>query len=408
MDQSASPEDTFSRAGGKRETHPVTRAKPNGASHPESQDGETRRESREEPTEEWNFVCPTTLLHLPVPPRRFIVDEWLPAGTVTINYGDGGVGKTLLAQQLMTSCATGLAWCGLAVERCVAVGLFCEDDENELHRRQDAINRAYGIDFNRLEYMTWASGVGLDNTLVSFDIDGKRHLTKKFEALTKRSEGAGLVVVDTAADTFGGNENVRREVRQFVGAALGKLAKDTGAAVLLNAHPSRAGLSQTGDLDGGSTAWSNTARSRWSLSRSKAEGDEQADTNERLLTRRKANYASIGDTIKLRWQNGVLVPISAPIGLSAMAQEADAEAVFLRLLERFTCNGVRLSQSKHGTNWAPKEFAKAPDRCGLNAKEFDAAMNRLLAASKIEVRDFGRAARPLPGLAIVAPCEVKQ
>ncbi len=297
----------------------------------------------------------------------------------------------MLVQQLMTSCATGLAWCGLAVERCVAVGLFCEDDENELHRRQDAINRAYGIDFSQLQNMTWASGVGMDNTLVNFDADGRRTLTAKFETLEKMSKGAGLVIVDTAADTFGGNENVRREVRQFVGAALGKLAKDTGAAVLLNAHPSRSGLSQTGDLDGGSTAWSNTARSRWSLSRSKAEGDEQADTNERLLTRRKANYASIGDTIKLRWHNGVLVPTSAPTGLAAMAERADADAVFLALLARCAAEGRPLSDSPNAGNSAPKIFGQRPDRQGFNRRDFAAAMQRLFAAGKIRMEEYGRA-----------------
>ena len=32
------------------------------------------------------------------PPRRFIVDQWIPAGCVTSLYGPGGIGKTLLAQ----------------------------------------------------------------------------------------------------------------------------------------------------------------------------------------------------------------------------------------------------------------------------------------------------------------------
>lgn len=348
--------------------------------------------SESQSPEAWTFICPTTLDGCAVPPRKFIVDEWLPAGTVTINYGDGGVGKTLLAQQLMTSCATGRPWCGLAVEPCFAVGLFCEDDEDELHRRQDAINREYGIDFSQLHNMRWTSGVGMDNTLVSFEADGERILSSKFEELRERSKsaGAGLIIVDTAADVFGGNENVRREVRQFVGSALGKLAKDTGAAVLLNAHPSRAGLSQTGDLDGGSTAWSNTARSRWSLARPKAEADEQADTSERILTRRKANYASVGDTIKLRWQNGVLVPTSAPTGLAAMAERADAEAVFLALLNR--CNGENrpLSDSRNAGNSAPKIFAQRPDRQGFNRRDFESAMQRLFAGGKIKMTEYGR------------------
>ncbi len=331
-------------------------------------------EGEERPRADWSFVCPTSLANLEIPPRAFVVDGWLAAATVTINFGDGGVGKTLLAQQLMTSCATGLPWCGLAVTRCSSLALFCEDDDDELHRRQDAINLAYGIGFDELADMTWTSGVGHDNTLAEFDGDGRLVLTSAFLTFQKQAvaTGAKLLVVDTAADTFGGNENTRREVRQFVGHALGKLAKETGAAVLLNAHPSRTGLSATGDLDGGSTAWSNTARSRWSLSRPKAESDEQADTNERILTRRKANYASVGDTIKLRWQNGCLVPSGAPTGLSALAGQSDADNTFLTLLDRCEASSIRVAHGKHQQQLCAQGVCARPDRKGHNRKAFEA------------------------------------
>src|ERR1700727_627403 len=60
---------------------------------------------------------------------------------------------------------------------------------------------------------------------------------------------ARLVIVDTAADTFGGNENDRSQVRQFVSRALGSIAQKINGAVLLCAHPSRSGLS-SGEGDG--------------------------------------------------------------------------------------------------------------------------------------------------------------
>ena len=66
-------------------------------------------------------------------------------------------------------------------------------------------------------------------------------------------------------------------------------------------------------------------RSRAYLNRPKAENDEPVDDAARLFTRKKANYASIGDTIKLRWSNGVLVPE----GLSAGYFRRSAEDVFL-------------------------------------------------------------------------------
>ena len=66
--------------------------------------------------------------------------------------------------------------------------------------------------------------------------------------------GAQLVVIDTAADTFGGNENVRPHVRQFI-ALLTRLALERDGAVLMLAHPSVTGRT-SGSGDGGSTAWS--------------------------------------------------------------------------------------------------------------------------------------------------------
>ncbi len=114
---------------------------------------------------------------------------------------------------------------------------------------------------------------------------------------------------DTAADTFGGNENDRAQVRTFLGVVLTKLARDIGCAVLVNAHPSRSGMGQNGDMNGGSTAWSNTARSRWALIRPQGEEGEVGDESLRQLSRRKANYSSIGDTINLRWKDGVLIPV---------------------------------------------------------------------------------------------------
>jgi len=344
---------------------------------------------------DWAVVDPSTLSRCPPAPREWVVQDWLPIGAVTANYGDGGIGKTLLAQLLQTSCATGTPWLGLAVMQCPSIGLYCEDDEPELHRRQIQACDEFGLDMQQLSPMRWMSGYGMDNGLAEPE-GGTMRKTSRMAILEQRivEHGARLVVLDTAADLFLGNENDRGQVRQFIG-LLNGIAHRHKCAVLLNAHPSRTGL-QSGNIDGGSTAWSNSVRSRWSLAR--ADGDD-ADPNERILTRRKANYASTGDTLRIRWQNGVLVPVHQPTGFAAMASKAEADGVFLALLDRFNGNGIRLSESKHGKNWAPKQMASAPDRKGLTMKDFEGAMSRLLAERKIVVRDFGRKGRPERALA---------
>jgi hypothetical protein len=84
-----------------------------------------------------------------VPERRWIVPNWIPRSVVTGLYGPGGTGKSLLAMQLLTATALGKPWLGMPAEPLTSViGVFCEDDEEELHRRQAAIKREiYDCDF---------------------------------------------------------------------------------------------------------------------------------------------------------------------------------------------------------------------------------------------------------------------
>ena len=198
------------------------------------------RDRTNSPPAPMRIINPVDLFQVDVPPREWIVDGWLPVGCVTANYGDGGVGKTLLSQQLMTSTCTNALWCGHAVMQCRSFGVFCEDDEAELHRRQDQICDHLGVHLNALGDMRWISGVGADNALATFDRDGWMNITDRFAAIKNAimTFGARLVVLDTAADLFAGNENDRYQVRRFIG-ELNKLAIDINGAVLLNAHPSR-------------------------------------------------------------------------------------------------------------------------------------------------------------------------
>lgn len=334
------------------------------------------------------IINPSDLEGRAISERDWIVSDWLPSGHVTANYGDGGTGKTLLAQQLMTSCAIGAPWCGLAVMRCKSFGVFCEDDEAELQRRQAKINHHLGIRFADLSEARWVSRVGQDNALVTFTPDGRMHVAPLFNEImcAAKDFSARLVVLDTAADLFAGNENDRHQVRQFIG-LLNRLALEIDGAVLLNAHPSRDGL-RTGNLDGGSTAWNNSVRARWSLARPQGDEEAQPDTNERILIRRKANYASTGDMIRLRWVNGILVPVTEQ-GVVVGGSRQVCEEVFLTLLDRCTEQGQRLSDSKHASNYAPRIFASRPDREGYSARDFEKTMHGLFSGKRIKMQPYG-------------------
>ena len=319
------------------------------------------------------------------PPREWIVKDWIPCGVVMGLYGDGGTGKSLLAQQLQTATALGKPWLGLAVEPVTSLGFYCEDDENELWRRQDAINAANFCDHGDLSAQHWLTRAGEDNILMVFGRSGVGELTRVWARLLEATLdlGARLLVVDTAADTFAGNENDRGQVRQYVQRALGSIALRIGGSVVCCAHPSRAGMA-TGTGDSGSTGWSNAFRSRAYLEHNKE------DRNARVFSRMKANYAPPEARLDLRWVSGVMALDRPFASGTAGGGRRPVEDVFLDLMSVLA--GSNLSDKSNANNYAPKVFMKQPpaDRQGYTKDDFERAMYALLRSRKIVNLPYGR------------------
>lgn len=305
------------------------------------------------------------------PARQWLIDGWLPRGYVTALYGDGGVGKSLLAQQLMTCLATGTSWFDHKITQSRVYGLMCEDDENELWRRQVGINKALSLSMSDLGNICFTSRVGKNNFLMTFDGRDIGNPTPFFDELLQEIADfkADLVVLDTAADLFGGNEINRIHVRQFIQNACGAIARSINGAVLLCAHPSDSGMQRkTGT--GGSTAWSNTVRSRWYLS---YPDEEDANPNQRILSRKKSNYAAIGNKIDLIYQDGAFADnsvsiLSERIYGKKQGKKIDAERnrrsdVILNLIEHEALS--------NGKVYTVNQFAeKFEGQAGLGGKEF--------------------------------------
>jgi hypothetical protein len=239
------------------------------------------------------------------PEREWIIQDWIPALTITSLYGDGGMGKTLLAQQLGTSCVTGVPWLGLQAAKMPVLAVLCEDDDDELHRRQSSINIAAGTTMHPgLDHLLLWSRVGHENILVNFDQKNVASPTPFFTDLDSRLAAYGqphLLILDNVADIFGGNEIIRAQVNAFIKSWLGRWVKQYQTTILLLAHPSAAGKTN-GSGFSGSTAWNNAVRSRLYLDR-----PEDMDSSQRVLKRLKANYAASGNDQKLDivWESGL-------------------------------------------------------------------------------------------------------
>lgn len=244
---------------------------------------------------------------LPVPRRDWMIEGWLLRGTVALVTGDGGMGKSLLMQQLATACATGNEWLGLPVKPARSLCLFAEDSRDELHIRQEFINRHYGINYSDLDGVQYLPRPGHDNVLEVFDRNTDRG-TKTPLWHEVRSAAlahhAQLIVLDTAADVYGGNENYRTQVRNFI-ASLRGLAIELNGAVILTAHPSVAGMA-SGTGISGSTAWHNSVRARAFLTKPPSpDGQDHQEVTTRILKFPKNNSGPASGAIALEWTDGV-------------------------------------------------------------------------------------------------------
>jgi len=226
------------------------------------------------------------------------------ANNVTLLSGEGGIGKSLLLLQLSVAHVLGRDWIGYVPESGPVLYFSCEEDENEICRRLEAIARHYGASRRELKDrgLHMISRAGMDAVLGRVDRYGNIEPTILFARLQgmASTHKPKAIMLDTAADIFAGNENDRSQVRQFITLLRG-LAIGTGAAVILVTHPSLHGTSSGSGLSG-STAWHNSVRARMYFK--SAPSDNESNLL-RTLEFSKNNYGPIGEHVMLRWHNGV-------------------------------------------------------------------------------------------------------
>lgn len=252
-----------------------------------------------------------------VPLRHWLVRNIIPTGEVTMLTGNGGEGKSLVTMQLLIAAATGSHWLGRPVKQMRALGVYCEDDKDELHRRTNNILNGERVEFSALDGLTLICRKGKDTILFEAQFnDMTGQFTPAFQRLrsTAIDLGAQVIVLDSLYDFFGGNENSKTQVKQFAN-GLAELAYDINGSVILVGHPSLSGMG-SGSGTSGSTAWHNAVRSRLYLHRKKlAQWEIDKNENARgdlILQPMKANYAAPEDAIKLIWEEGRFVPVVDP------------------------------------------------------------------------------------------------
>jgi RecA-family ATPase len=323
-----------------------------------------------------------------VPRREWIVPLYVPHPTVTLLYGDGAVGKSLLGLQLGAARALEKEWIGLLPEPGRTIYFSAEDDADEMHRRLDDIRQFYGATWGEIGAgLRLRDNVGADAVLCGWQkgvITPSSVMSKLIDHID--AFGAQFVIIDTLADAYPGDENDRAQARQFIG-MLKQVARKRRCSFLLLAHPSLSGLN-TGRGTSGSTGWSNSVRSRLYFQIAKATDGSEPDKNLRTLEGMKSNYGVPGGKIDLEWRNGLFVPASCLTGVDKLAAEKKVEEIFICLLKEISDQGRNVNANR-GPTYAPAIFAKEDSAQGMKREDLESAMGRLLKSKTIKVEQFG-------------------
>jgi RecA-family ATPase len=327
----------------------------------------------------------------PIPEREMLVQGLIPAGIAAGLYGEGAVGKSLLALMLAVACVTNATWLGHPVKPGPVVYLCCEDDEAEVHRRLAAICKFLSIDLAALGNLFIVPLADEDAVLAA--TDGRSEVlatTYRYDQVVELAKNVRpvLVIGDTLADILAATENSRMIAKQFV-RKMRPLAIPYGGTFLVLAHPSLSGVN-SGRGTSGSTGWRNTFRWDGYLHKVLDESGREIDRNNRVLSVMKANYGPQDGEIPLRYVDGCYMLDTTRMGSGGdpMIAEAKTEKVFLELLKKFIGQNRYVSTSE-GKSYAPAVFAADAAKEGVNKKALKGAMDRLLERGMIENAPYG-------------------
>jgi RecA-family ATPase/DNA polymerase I-like protein with 3'-5' exonuclease and polymerase domains len=343
----------------------------------------------------------------PAPEIGYGVDGRFPLEVVNLFSGEGGSGKSTTTHQLAVAHTLEREWLGVTPRKGPAIYVECEDPIKALHWRQHAIAKHYGVTQAAIAdagfvMLPWADEKEPAILATAPDKSGIIHPTPLYDELYAMAGDLKPIMIGiaSAAIVFAGNENVRPEVQQFMW-LLRRLTRVSGGYVLLVSQPSLTGIGDSSDSHAGlsgTTQWHNGARGRAVLRAIKPQGSD-TDTGLREIRFYKNQYGAISSSCYVRYNGGLLLPVDGMV-MGGAERAAKAEEVFILLLKKFTAQKQTVNHLE-GRNYAPKQFAEQTEAAGIDKKELKAAMQRLLDAGVIEIRELpGRPSRPSVYLAM--------
>jgi RecA-family ATPase len=332
----------------------------------------------------------------PVPDQDWAVLNRIPLRQAALFSGEGAAGKSTIALHLCAAHALGRDWLGTLPELGPALFVDAEDDASVIHRRLAAIANHYQVMFSDLINggLHLISFAGQDAVLAALSRNGTLEPTARYRQLLEAVSDIKpkMIGIASSANVYAGSEIDRAQVQQFI-RLLTRLAIVANGSLVLISHPSLTGITTDTGLSG-NTQWHNAVRARFYLKSVKPEDGEQPDTDLRELVFKKNNYGPVSESIVLRYQRGLFLPVPGMTSLDRLAQEAKADDVFMKLLARFAEQGRNVCD-KRGNAFAPAIFVKEPEakESGIRKEQLADAMVRLFKAKRIGLEPYGPPSR---------------
>ena len=274
-------------------------------------------------------------------PTQWRIEGWLPERTVTLLAANGGVGKSNLSLQAGVALATGREFVGVATKPSRVLVISGEDEGRTVHFRVANICQDLGLQMSELAGRMMVYDMTQTDCVLWRNGAPTERMQWLADAVVRHR--AETVIIDNASDVFADNENDRTCVRGFM-RCLNTIAHGTGAGMLLLAHVDKASVRAGAGLDSnstfsGSTAWNNSARSRWAMVRE--------DSGAIVVRHEKCNLGPLQEEIRLEFDTQAKVFKrfgTAPGNKAAATLVRNAQrAAILKLVKRHADQGVNMS-----------------------------------------------------------------
>lgn len=237
-------------------------------------------------------------------PRRSLIEGFMAHGKyLTLLYGRGGGGKSLLGWQMLRELMRGKTFLGKtpgsACKDLRPLLLSLEEPKEDVHFRYWKQTGRIDPDGDGADPF-WCNLRGINP---HFCTAGKNGIEKGdwFDSLVRiiRAGRFNLLLIDSLSRIFPGNENDRAAVTAF-GRLMDRLTEATGCHIILLAHTNKAGVFS------GSSAWEAICRQMFVVTSENLDG-----VMVYTLTAEKTNEGPRGEFVRYRFDDWYFVPVGA-------------------------------------------------------------------------------------------------